>query len=136
MYNSIIIQLFNFDQNIIDFVSLFLIFNRDDYNINILQENPDDKYTGHRVLTCFANVEQFDSNFETTAQYYKFEWHKTIKTEDGLEEIKLSTSEKRKNSKNETVEIIEYMNQPQPGIVLTLNNIEVLILLLQMCHSI
>ena len=81
-------------------------------------------------------MERFDSNFKTTAQYYKFEWIKTIKTKTGLKEIKLSTSEKRKNSKNETVEIIEYMNQPQPGIVLTLNNIEVVILLLQMYHII
>ena len=81
-------------------------------------------------------MERFDSNFETTSRHYKFEWLKTIKTKDGLEETKLSTSEKRKNSKNETVEIIEYMNQPQPGIILTLNNIEVLILLVQIYHYI
>ena len=78
--------------------------------------------TGHRVLTCFANVERYNSNFNTTAENYKFEWLKNG--------IPLSENVTRKNSKNEIIEIMEKMSQPQPGIVLTLNDIEVVIFIL------
>ena len=76
-------------------------------------------FSGHRVLTCFANVESFNPNFNTTSQNYEFQWLKNGSA--------LSIFKKRKNSKNEVIEIIEYINKPLPGIVLTLNEIEVYI---------
>ena len=77
--------------------------------------------TGHRVLTCFANVERFNSNFNTTSANYDFQWLKKV----GKGRKPLFVSGIRRNSKNEIIEIIEYMSEPQPGIVLTLNEIEV-----------
>ena len=78
------------------------------------------KYSGHNVLTCFAEIESVDPNLNTKSQNYKFNWFK-----DG---ILLTPRDKRLNKNGEIIEIIEYMDQPQHGIVLELNDIDVRIL--------
>ena len=82
--------------------------------------NSTSKYTGHKVLTCFADVESLDRNFNTTPRNYEFNWFKNGHL--------LQKEKQRLNSNGQIIEIIEPMKEPQPGIVLKLNQIQVIMI--------